>query len=109
MRSVPAAQLAVERFDERIVCGLARAGDPKGGEANSKVTPRWFALQKLWMSEKPERDPQKKPKDRKQGSALLDAVWLTMRHYPIDDAFYGDLPDVLKPHLERWDAQKPQR
>lgn len=83
----------------------------RDGEAARMVVPdpRWFALQKLWMAEKPERDPQKKPKDRKQGIALLDAVWLTMRHYPLDDTFYDDLPDVLKPHLERWDAQKPQR
>jgi hypothetical protein len=83
----------------------------RDGEAARMVVPdpRWFALQKLWMAEKPERDPQKKPKDRKQGAALLDAVWLTMRHYPLDDAFYEELPDALKPHLERWDAKKPRR
>lgn len=83
----------------------------RDGEAARMVVPdpRWFALQKLWIAEKPERDPQKKPKDRKQGIALLDAVWLTMRHYPIDDAFYGELPDALKPHFELWDAQKPRR
>ena len=40
-----AAQLAVERFDERIVCGLARAGEvqdhtalviPRRGEGDSR-------------------------------------------------------------------------
>lgn len=71
--------------------------------------PRWFALHKLWMAEKPERDPQKKPKDRKQGTALLDAVWLTMRHYALDEAFYAGLPDELKPHFEHWHGQKPAR
>jgi hypothetical protein len=71
--------------------------------------PRWFALQKLWLAEKPERDPQKKGKDRKQGIALLDAVWLTMRHYPLDKAFYDELPAALKPYFESWEAQKPVR
>ena len=71
--------------------------------------PRWFALQKLWMAEKPDRNPQKKPKDRRQGAALLDAVWMTMRHYPLDEAFYAELPDALRPHFELWDAQKPAR
>ena len=83
----------------------------RDGEAARMVVPdpRWFALQKLWMAEKPERDPQKKPKDHKQGTALLDAVWLTMRHYPIDNAFFEELPDALKPHFELWAAKRLQR
>jgi len=83
----------------------------RDGEAARMVVPdpRWFALQKLWMADKPERDPQKKSKDHKQGIAVLDAVWLTMRHYPIENAFYEVLPDPLKAHFELWDAQKPQR
>lgn len=83
----------------------------RDGEAARMVVPdpRWFALQKLWMAEKPERDPQKKPKDHKQGTALLDAVWLTMRHYPMDNTFFEELPDALKPHFELWAAKKPQR
>jgi hypothetical protein len=71
--------------------------------------PRWFALQKLWMAEKPERNPQKKPKDRKQGIALLNAVRQAMPHYTLDANFYGGLPDELKPHFERWEARKPER
>ena len=83
----------------------------RDGEAARMVVPdpRWFALQKLWMAEKPERDAQKKPKDRKQGRALLDAVWLTMRHYPLNDAFYEELPPELRPHYEAWDKEKPRR
>ncbi|GGD51430.1 MULTISPECIES: GSU2403 family nucleotidyltransferase fold protein [Sphingomonadales] len=83
----------------------------RDGEAARMVVPdpRWFALQKLWMAEKRERDPQKKPKDRKQGNAVLDAVWVAMRHYPLDEEFCKELPEVLKPHFERWDAKKPQR
>lgn len=81
-----------------------------GGAARMVVPdPRWFALQKLWMAEKPARDAQKQPKDRKQGRALLDAIWLTMRHYPLNDAFYAELPRDLKLHYEAWEKQKPQR
>jgi len=83
----------------------------RDGEAARMLVPdpRWFALQKLWMAEKPQRDPQKKPKDHKQGIALLDAVWIAMRHYPLNDDFYEELPDELKPHFEQWDAKKPGR
>lgn len=83
----------------------------RDGEAARMVVPdpRWFALHKLWMAEKPERDPQKKPKDFKQGIAVLDAVWIAMRHYPLDVDFYKELPDQLKPHFELWDAKRPQR
>jgi hypothetical protein len=83
----------------------------RDGEAARMVVPdpRWFALQKLWMAEKPERAAQKKPKDLKQGRALLDAVWLTMRHYPLNDAFYEELPAELRPHYEAWDKEKPRR
>jgi hypothetical protein len=83
----------------------------RDGEAARLVVPdpRWFALQKLWMAEKPGRSPQKKPKDRKQGMALLNAVWQTMPHYALGGAFYDELPDELKSHFEQWDAQKPGR
>lgn len=83
----------------------------RDGEAARLVVPdpRWFALQKLWMAEKPERNPQKKPKDRKQGTALLNAVWRTMPHYALDAGFYEELPGELKPHFERWDTQRPGR
>lgn len=83
----------------------------RDGDAARMVVPdpRWFALQKLWLSEKPERNIQKKDKDRRQGNALLDAVWLTMPHYPIENAFYEELPDALKSHFECWEAKKPAR
>lgn len=67
--------------------------------------PRWFALQKLWMAAKPERDTQKKPKDLKQGIAVLDATWVAMRHYPLDNAFFEGQPNASKPHFELWDAK----
>lgn len=48
-------------------------------------------------------------KHHKQGIAVLDAVWRATRYYPLDNAFYNELPEPLQPHSERCDAQKPER
>jgi hypothetical protein len=67
--------------------------------------PRWFALHKLWMAAQAKRNPLKRPKDRKQGLALLDAVAEAMPHYPLDGAFETDLPSELASHYDDWRAQ----
>lgn len=67
--------------------------------------PRWFALHKLWMAAQAKRNPLKRPKDRVQGLALLDAVAQAMPHYPFDDAFESALPSELTPHFEAWREQ----
>lgn len=64
--------------------------------------PRWFALHKLWMSEQTKRNPLKRPKDRKQGVALLDAVAEAMPHYPLDEAFEAAIPPDLQAIFENW-------
>lgn len=64
--------------------------------------PRWFALHKLWMAAQAKRNPLKRPKDRKQGLALLDAVAETMPHYPLGEAFEAQIPEDLRPHFEEW-------
>lgn len=64
--------------------------------------PRWFALHKLWLADKPERTPLKRAKDRKQGTALLEAVAEVMPHYPLDDAFAAALPPELAPYFAAW-------
>lgn len=69
--------------------------------------PRWFALHKLWLADKPTRNPLKREKDRKQGTALLEAVAEAMPHYPLDAAFAGELPGELQPYFEAWDARRP--
>ncbi len=66
--------------------------------------PRWFALQKLWMSAQPKRNPLKRGKDRKQGMLLLNAVRETMPQYPLDAPFVSSLPPELKEHFEQWRA-----
>lgn len=64
--------------------------------------PRWFALHKLWLADKPERNPLKKPKDRAQGEQLLDLVAERMPHYPLDEEFAQALPAELIGYFERW-------
>jgi len=61
--------------------------------------PRWFALQKLWMADKPQRNALKRPKDRRQGMLLLDAVAEAMPHYPLDESFEVQLPGELSGYL----------
>lgn len=69
--------------------------------------PRWFALHKLWMAAQAKRDPLKRPKDRKQGLALLDTIALHMPHYPLDPAFAASLPAELAPFHAEWTARRP--
>lgn len=63
--------------------------------------PRWFALHKCWLADKPSRNTLKAPKDRRQGEALLAAIREFMPHYPLDTAFAQTLPRELIPYLER--------
>jgi hypothetical protein len=66
--------------------------------------PRWFALQKLWLGRQRKRNPLKRPKDLKQGAALLSAVKEAMPQYPLDKAFERALPkELAKPYAE-WKA-----
>jgi hypothetical protein len=68
--------------------------------------PRWFALQKLWMSEQPKRNPLKRAKDAKQGVALLNAVQDAMPQFKMDEAFEAEVPAELIPYFERWKRER---
>lgn len=75
----------------RIVCGLdARP------TALVVPDPRWFALHKRWLSDKPGRDALKRPKDRRQAEAVWAAVQERMPHYPVDPAFVAEVPESLR-------------
>lgn len=65
--------------------------------------PRWFALHKLWLSQKPTRDKKKAPKDHAQGIALLWMVKKHMPHFPLDDEFAAALPSELVPFFSEWE------
>lgn len=85
-----------ERVDQ-IVC--ARDGLPARIVAPD---PRWFALHKMWLADKPKRDAKKRPKDKAQAEALLQLVASVMPHFPLDEKFSTSLPAELKEHFERW-------
>lgn len=68
--------------------------------------PRWFALQKLWMSAQAKRDPLKRTKDRKQATALLSAIYALMPQYPFDARFEAELPDELRDSYQRWKTER---
>ena len=65
--------------------------------------PRWMALHKLWLAQKPERSALKRPKDLQQGNLLLDAVRERMQvPYPLDVAFVLSLPEELRALFDGW-------
>jgi hypothetical protein len=67
--------------------------------------PRWFALQKLWLSDQEKRNPLKRGKDSRQGNAILDAVWETMPQFALDATFESEIPDELRPYYDRWKSR----
>ena len=93
LRPVPLPEqewLLEGRRVDQVVCG--RDGTPARIVAPD---PRWFALHKCWLADKPTRSRLKAPKDRRQGEVLLRAVRERMPHYPMDDAFARALPREL--------------
>jgi hypothetical protein len=92
------------QFVTRVV--VARDGSP----ARTVVPdPRWFALQKLWMSRQEKRNPLKRPKDEKQGLALLSVIHDWMPQFKVDEEFENGLPHELRPLYDEWKAQhRPQ-
>lgn len=80
------------RTARRVVCGLdARPC------ALVVPDPRWFALHKRWLADKPGRDPLKRPKDRRQAEAIWSALRERMPHYRVDSVFAAELPELLLP------------
>lgn len=61
--------------------------------------PRWFALHKLWLADKPTRNALKRPKDRRQGEALLEAIRSVMPRFPIDASYISSLPPELRRYV----------
>lgn len=68
--------------------------------------PRWFALLKRWLADKPGRDPLKAPKDRRQAQLLWR--WLSnMARYPVDSSFLSALPPELQSVAATLDLETP--
>ncbi len=65
--------------------------------------PRWMALHKLWLADKPERRADKKEKDRRQGYVLLDATrYFLQASHPLNIDFVLDLPEELRHIFDQW-------
>lgn len=58
--------------------------------------PRYFALHKRWLADKPARNPRKKGKDRQQAEVLWIAIKHGMPRFPIDETFAAGIPDALR-------------
>jgi hypothetical protein len=105
LRPVPLPEqewLLAGRSVDHVACG--RDGTPARILAPD---PRWFALHKLWLANKPTRNRLKATKDRKQGLAVLRAVRGRMPHYPIDGAFRREVPGELVAYLDERDVAAP--
>lgn len=89
------------RAIRRVVCGLDGVPAPL-----VVPDPRWFALHKRWLSDKPSRDPLKKPKDRSQAEAVWQAVREGMPHYPVDARLVRELPAELSLPYEQLQASR---
>ena len=69
--------------------------------------PRWMAVHKLWLAQKPGRNPVKRPKDARQGEVLLDATRYFLSHsHPLDVDFVLDLPEELRDCFNEWAASR---
>ncbi|MFM9967882.1 MAG: GSU2403 family nucleotidyltransferase fold protein, partial [Burkholderiales bacterium] len=68
--------------------------------------PRMFALQKMYIADKPTRDALKKHKDRRQAEALLRACKSgELPRHPLSDEFVASIPAPLRPHWNQWASQ----
>jgi hypothetical protein len=69
--------------------------------------PRWMALHKLWLADKPERRASKKDKDRRQGWVLMDACrYFLGGSHPLNIDFVLELPGELRPLFDAWSASR---
>lgn len=62
-----------------------------------------MALHKLWLADKPERRSDKRGKDRRQGTVLLDAArYFLQASHPLNIDFVLELPQELRHHFDQW-------
>ena len=57
--------------------------------------PRAFVLHKLWVADRPDRDPVKRPRDKSQATAVADLCHRYLR-LPFDDGELQALPQHLR-------------
>ena len=60
--------------------------------------PRYFALNKLWISQKDDRDPVKKPRDLQQAKVIA-SIAVNYLGLPFDDDFLRVFPESIRKNL----------
>jgi len=70
--------------------------------------PRWFALQKLWLSRQNKRNPLKRDKDFAQGNAVLNAIRDAMPQFSLGREFEASISDELMPFWLAWKESSPK-
>ena len=69
------------------------------------ATLRGRAAPLFWLAGKPKRKADKKDKDRRQGTVLLDAArYFLQASHPLDIDFVLELPGELRLHFNQWCA-----
>lgn len=61
--------------------------------------PRYWAVHKLWLSTREDRDPAKKIRDQQQADVMLKVIVERLPHYPLDADFLSLLPSELRKHI----------
>ncbi|HEY1059366.1 MAG TPA: nucleotidyltransferase domain-containing protein [Limnobacter sp.] len=57
--------------------------------------PRAFALHKKWLSEQPDREPEKRARDAMQARAVVELLVNRLQHLPLSKAALQQFPEVL--------------
>lgn len=89
----------------RPLAGVAIAQDGKPAPL-FVPDPRFMALHKMWLANKPTRSALKRDKDALQGPLLLDAVCQFMPDYALDIDFVMALPEDLQAEFDRWASSR---
>lgn len=62
--------------------------------------PRYWAIHKMWLSLREDRDPQKKIRDKQQADVMMSLIAEKLPQFPVDKAFRQGLPKELATHLK---------
>ena len=82
--------LASEKFSSVV---LDQNGEPAPMVAPD---PRAFAVYKRWLSEQPDREPDKKRRDFQQANAVIDLVCEKFQHLPLDERAVQMFPKAVR-------------
>lgn len=82
--------LASEKFSATLI------GDDGQPAPIVAPDPRAFAVYKQWLSEQPDREPEKKRRDQLQAAAVIDLVRARFPHLPLDENAERMFPKTVR-------------